>query len=177
MSGKITVIFWESQWSSFWFQPVWDLCACGLKTVSISHHGLGSWLLQNNSRYASDLLYISLQEEPKICDSIVLIINCLNLLFGTWEYQGDWSYFLNKQETGDSKRLLYLLNPAWFQCPVFLDTPQSWGQQGQDNKGNKVLDREVHQKPGRGTWFLEELVSTSWNLNTVIQSYSNVSNI
>ena len=83
----------------------------------------------------------------------------------------------NEQETGDSKRLLYLLNPAWFQCPVFLDTPQSWGQQGQDNKGNKVLDREVHQKPRRGTWFLEELVSTSWNLTTVIQSYSNVSNI
>ena len=43
--------------------------------------------------------------------------------------------------------------PTWFQPPFFFVTPQSWGEQGPDQKRNKVLYREVHHTLGRGTWF------------------------
>ena len=28
---------WESTSSTFWFHPVWGLCACGQQTVDFSH--------------------------------------------------------------------------------------------------------------------------------------------
>ena len=37
--------------------------------------------------------------------------------------------------------------------PLFLDIPQAWGEQGWEKKGNKVLQREVNHKLGRGTQF------------------------
>ena len=46
-----------------------------------------------------------------------------------------------------------LQRPAKFEPPIFFHSPQSGGEQRQDKKVNKALDREVNCILGRGTQF------------------------
>lgn len=87
------VIFQESLSSAFWFQPVWTLHAYGQHVVIILFLvgvGLGDRGSLNfwwtTERYASDFIYIPLggTRSPM---TIILIINCLNLLL---EFSEAW---------------------------------------------------------------------------------------
>lgn len=40
---------------------------------------------------------------------------------------------------------------VWFWFTIFFDTPPSLGEQGQDKKGNRILDGEVNHKQSRET--------------------------
>ena len=72
--------------SAFWFQAVWGLCACSQHVVTIFHLGGGLSFHRTTQRYASDCYLHSSRKKrvTEIGDSIVLILNWLKLLFGTW---------------------------------------------------------------------------------------------
>ena len=72
--------------SAFWFQAVWGLCACSQHVVTIFHLGGGLSFYKTTQRYASDCYLHSSRKKQitEINDSIVLILNWLKLLFGTW---------------------------------------------------------------------------------------------
>ena len=72
--------------SAFWFQAVWGLCACSQHVVTIYHLGGGLSFHRTTQRYASDCYLHSSRKKrvTEIGDSIVLILNWLKLLFGTW---------------------------------------------------------------------------------------------
>ena len=65
------------------------LCACGLQRVSIFYQGVGVSAPAEQLKDMHQIAMCILSKEPEICDSVVLIINCLNLLFGTYEGIGD----------------------------------------------------------------------------------------
>lgn len=62
-------------------------CACGLK-IAFPTQGLGLGFCRTTQDIHQIAMYIP-SGGTKICHSIVLTINCLNLLFGTWEDQED----------------------------------------------------------------------------------------
>ena len=72
--------------STFWFQEVWGLCVCSQHVVTIFHLGGGLSFYKTIQRYASDCYLHSSRKKwvTEISDSIVLILNWLKLLFGTW---------------------------------------------------------------------------------------------
>ena len=149
---------WESALSSSWFQSVWGLHACGEHTVNFSH--LGGWVsVPVNS--TKILLWVSLEgawdSARRLhyllfldCSFLVsasphfflhplpsLVSNCLNLpLELSGGHEGSlfpvikkWLLCLGAPE-----------GPAQFQCLLFFDTPQSWGEQVLNKKGNNHFE-------------------------------------
>ena len=51
---NLLLIGWESQSSTFWFQPVWGLHACGQHVVTILHWEGGHSFCRTTQRDASD---------------------------------------------------------------------------------------------------------------------------
>ena len=87
-----------------------------------------------------------------------LISNCMGLCFATSERAKRRKSFSTQKKWGTQRGFGTQESPTGSCCfkpppPFFFDTPQSWGKQMQDEKGNKALDREVNHKLGRGTWF------------------------
>lgn len=83
---------------------------------------MGVLLLQNNLKIVVDCYLNPFWRNRESCDScvIILIINCLNLLFGTGRGRG------GQQEAGVMEGLVpgkVLQGSARFQSPLFFDIP------------------------------------------------------
>ena len=74
---------WESIPSSFWFQPVWDLSACGQHTVSSSYQVGVSVSAKQLIRHAQNIIYSPRggTKGPRLCSmaKVIIILFCLTV--------------------------------------------------------------------------------------------------
>ena len=129
--------FWESQPSTFWFQPVW---ACAQPEVTILCRGGG---LSSEGRTQRSVSDFSTQLPPRPQEEWApgpmlhycfflhfltpLISSCLNLPFGTQGRSRRLKPFSYKQAMGDTKRPWYLGGPyrvlLGFSLPISFPPP------------------------------------------------------
>lgn len=111
----------ESESSAFQFQPVWGLHFLW----SVCNHPPpqgGGLILQNSLKIVADCYLNPFRRNQESFDScvIILIVNCLSLLFGTGRGRG------GQQEAGGVEGLGPCKVPqdsARFQSPLFFDIP------------------------------------------------------
>ena len=64
------MVFWESQLSIFWFEPVWGLCASGQHAVNFFHLARGL-VSAKQLKDMTRILSIALEEELKVPDFVL----------------------------------------------------------------------------------------------------------
>ena len=83
--------------STFWFQMVWGLCACGQHTVNFFH--LGNFSFYKTAQRTHLRISTALEEELKILDSFLmakLLLFCLAWLFSFLSTYSFWWNLLSR---------------------------------------------------------------------------------
>ena len=100
---------WESIPSSFWFQPVWDLSACGQHTVSVSYQVGVSVSAKQLIRHAQNIIYSPGRRTkgPRLClmAKVIIILFCLTVflsicIFSLLVTFSLWLKFFYRQKAG-----------------------------------------------------------------------------
>ena len=99
--------------------------ACGQHVVAIVHLDGGLSLYRATQRYASDCYLYPFRRNQESCDATVLFIDCLHLLFGTQGRPRSLKPFFLQTRNGTFVLGKIPQGPAWFQSPLYFDTPQS----------------------------------------------------
>ena len=142
--------FPESQWSAFWFQPVWGPCACVQPEVTILHLGRGLSFSRRTQKYI--VMNIPWGGTRILPITALLFLDCssffcipsLPLLVTVWicplelrKGLGGWSLFPTNKKQGTQKGFCKGESPPW-SCsvliPLFFDTLQSWEEQLLDKR-------------------------------------------
>ena len=178
----------ESTLSTFWFQLVWNLCACGQHTINFSYLVGGSVAAKHLKGFGSEYCLLPLRRnwrsstlmaKPSLLSCLTVFLCSwifsllwLNLFLGTWGRPRRLKFFYNQGAGGGHRegrsvperpiRVPLGDNSLFF---LFLNPEE---EQVWNEKGNKALDTEVNRKLRGGAQFWVRGNSVSLGIKLIV---------